>query len=866
MFKKKSIIPTLLGLCAISLIAASSNITTSFSVFGAENYSWGHYLKVDATSSTPGSKEFWICCDNHQIVFSKPSGTIFERGKPSQTLISSWRDDGTNRYIDILKSKLKFAIFADVQLCGETASSNSAINLGNTANAPIALKNHLQFIKNQNINVVLMNGDITNQANENYYSYFEKILAEVYGSDESKYPEFVWNMGNHEWWWGTSEKESGDAVSMFKSHARIDSVNLIKESNVPYSINPSVNVPSYYKIINGIPFIVISAESSNGNVSSALKNEIDSWLLDIKKLDSVKNGGPIFVEYHYPLSMSMTHGQGSNTSICSTVENIFKDTPNAVIFTGDTHYPGISERAINQVNFTTINLGSSSYSRMVNESATICDDFDNVTSSSGSKIGDHMEDMIKYGEAYTPTIQIVDVCEDDTFRINRYFSQDNGTGKKVGKEWSFNKIKAKSDFTFTNDRFENKDASYKLYGKNGLSWNNTDKIEFGIDAKNNMTVLFPDVDQFHYCEHYQIKVNGSVLYDGVSNYYKYLDSKQNNYFYIKNVPSSSSYNVEVIAYDFYDNPSLNTLSSSVNNIAKCLDDIDYNLTHTYSDIQTKNNTTNIVDKSHSSVEYYYKGKYAYNYGAILNRVICPSALDVSKYISFDDSKNNAPVLKLKAKVTTNDNIKIGITYVVKNGGSEIWKTDFGVEYQKTVIANSSWQEFTWNLNDSFGTTKVTDISNLSLKIKSTNPSSNGYEMGLLIDDLDIVQDVVYRGSSFEAGKNKTLTFTATSISSGNVVVDILFTSSSLTKVALMIGNQTNWNAYFGYFDLYSTTKSGDYNGLTVTHLEDGYVRFDFALAQLTKTQSTLTYDSVDMVYLRDIWTSASGYIEINPSI
>jgi len=328
-------------------------------------------------------------------------------------------------------TNLKFGIFADVQLCNDTIvnkGSDATVNLGTTANAPLALKSHLQYCKDNNFEVILMNGDITNQANTYYYDYYDRIFKSVYGTDSSTYPEVVWNMGNHEWWWGTSEKETGDAVSLFNQYANIDSKYLVKRSAVPYSINPSVTIPTYYKVIKGVPILVISGENSNGTIGDALLTELQTWLAEIKQLESVQKGGPIIVMYHYPLSTSMTHGQGSGTQ-AAVLENLLKDTPNAIVFTGDTHYPGINERSINQVNFTTINLGSSSYSRMVNQSAVICDDYYNVEGS-GSKIGDKLAGNAKYKEAYTPTLQVVDISDKNTTRINRYYT-DNVRHKLV---------------------------------------------------------------------------------------------------------------------------------------------------------------------------------------------------------------------------------------------------------------------------------------------------------------------------------------------------------------------------------------------------------------------------------------------------
>jgi len=774
----------------------------------------------------------------------------------------------TSYVVNVKKAQtnLKFAIFADVQLCNEKAiNGEAATNLGTTANSPIALRNHLQFCKNQGITTILMNGDITNQANEYYYKYFETILQDVYGSDESKYPEFVWNMGNHEWWWGTTEKETGDAVSMFKKYARISSNNLVKESNVPYYINNNVNVPSYYKVINGIPFIVISAESSAGNVGSQLENEIKSWLTEIKQLDSVKAGGPIFVEYHYPLSTTFTYGQGSVTN-CSTVENIFKDTPNAVIFTGDTHYPGINERAINQVNFTTINLGSSSYSRMVNRSAVVCDQYYNVLGT-GAKTADKLDGNVKFNEAYTPTIKVVEVSDSSSFTIDRYFTNDNGEGVVAGKRWSFGPIKSKADFTYTNNRFQNTASAQALYGKNGLNLGSEDKVIFGVQ-NGRITVRFPDVIDYHYCEHYKISVNNKD-YDVVSSYYKNLPEGENNYYVLNDVPTSSTYNVVVTAYDFYDNPSTNTLTSSTNDLTKIVDDVDFQATKTYCDIQTRNRFDIVSSNSQSSTEYYYKGIQTYSAGAILNRIYYADGVGCNEFLSLSNNKDIHPTVKVDVKNLEDGDLTFGLSVVLKGETKDIWKDDF--DLTRKAVQGKEWKTLYWDLS-SYGVSSKADISFIALKARTSSAKNTGYVMNLLIDNIDIVDEVPEealqtRGVEFKSGVDVTRDLKNNeikNISTDSIVIDFKFTSSSSTKISIMLGH--GWSNYFGYFVIYANgTLGSTYNGVTSQSRSDGYYRVTFNLSQLTlKTGSP--GETINLIYCRGVNSTASGYIDIFPTV
>ena len=793
-----------------------------------------------------------------------------------------------------VSTKLKFAVFADVQLCAAEAGEGKAANLGETANAPLALEQHLRYIKSQGIDVVLMDGDVTNQANEHYYAYFESIVEKVYGSDKSLWPEFVWNMGNHEWWAGTTEDDPrtggpGDytlpagainSVGLFNEHARIDSENLVKRSAIKYASNVEDTLPSYYKVINGVPFLVISAVNSSGLITDELKAEINAWLEEIKALDSVKAGGPIFVQYHYPLATSMTHGQGSKETNTATIDDIFGNIPNAIIFTGDTHFPGNNERSINQVNYTTINLGTSSYSRMVDQSAVICDNYENVTG--GHKEagkGEIAQGNVGYKNAYTPNIQIVEVLSNNTTKINRFMSEEGGTARKVGEQWTIKPTTSKDTFEYTNARFQNKDAALKLYGEKGVSWDESDELIFEVnETEKQMTVHFNDPKEYHFVEHYDVKVNG-VSHDFVSNYYKYLKTPEENYFVIENLPEAASYEVEVTAYDFFDNPSLNKLTSSTDTAGKAIDPIDLYFAdgnYNYSDIETRNNFEYTAEDSNSSSEFYYKGIQTYNAGAILGRLIEKDKLKISNYLSVEPGEGSKPVVTFDVKNLKDDDLVFGLS-VVTTGNT--WKTDFGSEYQKTV-SGKEWTTLTWDLNDLFGITSKESLENITIKAKSKEASSSGYEMNFLVDNVDIVNGgdtpipptpptPTERGDAFTAKDGLVKDFDSISTTDGQFVMDIKPTTGTDKKVCFGLFD-ADWSNRVGWFDV-QMDGSPVCDGITVRSTNDGYLRVtvDFAKLPANKFEpghaTEVSHLQLHNTVEEGSWTTASGYCDVFPT-
>lgn len=772
---------------------------------------------------------------------------------------------------------LKTAVFADVQLCYSSSGEGYKTNLGDTANAPIALKQHLQFCKDEGVDVILMNGDIANNAIEKYYEYYTDIFESVYGTDSTEYPEVIWNMGNHEWWDG-NEHNTSTAVSLFNEYANIDSEYLVARSSVKYYLDNSVTLPTYYKVVEGVPFLVVSGENSTGEIGTTMQQEIADWLEDIEMLPSVQAGGAIYVLYHYPLSTTFTHGQGSIEQ-ASVLEDLLKDYPQVVVFTGDTHFPGVNERAINQVDFTAINIGTSSYSRNVIRSATMSNSetYYNFQHNGTGSAKDIMDGQSQYQHEYTPTIHRLDVEEDYSTKINRYFTGETySAAKNYGATWTIPANVTKATFTYTNDRFENTASAQALYGANGVSWANGSVVTYEV-KDNQMTVQFPDTNEYHYTEHYKITVTGSTskVYDCVSSYYKWYDSPINNYYVLKDLPSGDSYIVTVQAYDFFDNPSLNTLSATSPTEGTAVDTLDNALTLTYSDISRVLNVDNKTEGSGSSIEMYYKGIQAYQAGATCFRLIQPgAATDCSDYLTLGNGLGVEPVLKAKVKALSPDGVKVGVTLVIDNGsGGDKWVTDFGTEYHQTIPYDGAWHEVSWNLKtiSNGAVTSKSVIHNLQIKMKSTNPNSSGYEMKALIDDIDLIDkngdnpEPIVRGEAFNGSSGHTFEF-ATCSFDDNFVVDFKFTTTGYIR--FMLGGE-NWTNYMGYFQLYSNgTLQDTYNGVTVNSLSDGYIRVTITPNSVTKFDEGSKAgmgEGIKFLYIRNAQSTANGYADINPT-
>ena len=752
---------------------------------------------------------------------------------------------------------LKIAVFADIQL---TTGDRQA---GSVANAVIALRDHFKYAKSIGADVLLMSGDIINNAVESYYELYESILKDVYGEDESAYPEFVMNMGNHEWW-DRKENETPEAVSMFRSYARIESPCLVKQSSTPYYLDESTMLPSYYKVVKGVPFLVVSADNSSGTIGPELKAELASWLREIAELESVKKGGPIYVSYHYPIPGVTLKGEHA-TANCAGIDELLKDYPSAIVFTGDTHFSGVNERTINQIDYTSINIGSSSYSRSISESATGYN-FDNVNKGSGKSSAGTMKGDVAFKYEYTPTIMIVNMASPEKTTIDRYFTADNvADAAKVGMTWEIPQIKSKSDFVYTDDRIQNTAWANALYGKNGLTWASGETVRYNVSGSS-MMINFNDVTDYNCAEHYRIEVKdgGSAqnvaYYDYLSPYYRYENEAHEYNYVLENVFTAASYTVTVTAYDFFDNPSLTTLRATAPDATLAFPDmIDVKTLDAYSDISRRVNFTETAEGSNSSVEYFYQGTKRFSSGMTLNRLVLENSdTTLEKYLSVIDWSD--AVLSFKVKNPNDFELYFAPTVVTKVNGTEEWLSDGSRAYRVAVPAHSDWTTVKWSLAAQFGITSDI-VSNLAVKVvvpDSVVDEINGYRFTFYLDDIDVVSDSVavpheykfentlgedfYGTNLFNATLNSVLSFEYQLVTPADEAENSTF--------AFMVYDGNVWANYVNYITFNPYTNTSSVSNAVITPLADGWYNFkvDLSTLEVVGDRDVLSSAALSYIY------------------
>jgi Icc-related predicted phosphoesterase len=218
--------------------------------------------------------------------------------------------------------------------------SDSHINLSKKKekNYSNNLLKAFKTLKENNINVIIFAGDITENGKKEEYKEFKKIYNSIYSSEENKKEKPILNliMGNHEYY----------SFPYIPSLLQKRFTDILKEK--PFS----------HKIINGYHFINWSSMDGtrvtcNINIKW-LKNQIEIALKD----DSSK---PIFITTHLNPKGTIYGSEKYGNSI---IYQLLKSYPNIISISGNSHYSIIDERNIWQGDFTAIATQSISYIRI----------------------------------------------------------------------------------------------------------------------------------------------------------------------------------------------------------------------------------------------------------------------------------------------------------------------------------------------------------------------------------------------------------------------------------------------------------------------------------------------------------------------
>lgn len=252
------------------------------------------------------------------------------------------------------EGKLTFGVISDIHF-GNTVAEGPMVKV------PQALKSISSY---GSLDALAVVGDLTENGNPDQYEQLVSVLgnAETF---QNPVGEFIFMMGNH------------------------DNYNGVGKANYQNGLASFNNGEAYpfhsYRVIKGYPFISVSVFSGNNSDTSNAANgtasypaETVAWLEQAMDQASKEcPGKPIFVFTHVPPRWTCysTWAEWENgTSWGMKVLNpVLNKYPQAVVFSGHSHYPVGDPRSIHQgANpnsdrqnyYTVINTGSTTYSEI----------------------------------------------------------------------------------------------------------------------------------------------------------------------------------------------------------------------------------------------------------------------------------------------------------------------------------------------------------------------------------------------------------------------------------------------------------------------------------------------------------------------
>lgn len=243
------------------------------------------------------------------------------------------------------KDKIKVGILSDVQL-PQLEKHLYAWDYTTVANGADHLIKALNYFKTQDVDMVILNGDIVNAVGDYAgYSAYNKVIDYVYGEDRIDTPHFIYPMGNHEFYGASQEHQ------------------FFKATNLPLNARTIINGYSFISIANSkVEKKDEELAQSNGTLPDGTYNAQRIAFLKNQLTQAAKEAPeqPIFVFLHMPIDDSIAGGHWATPQF-EEIYTILQNYPQAVVFTSHSHYCLSDERSVVQKDFTMVNTGTTSY-------------------------------------------------------------------------------------------------------------------------------------------------------------------------------------------------------------------------------------------------------------------------------------------------------------------------------------------------------------------------------------------------------------------------------------------------------------------------------------------------------------------------
>lgn len=177
-------------------------------------------------------------------------------------------------------------------------------------------------------------GDFTDSGSTQQYDRF----MQVYNQNANKDAVRMNSLGNHDYWNGLSVE---GAQKRFLEKTGMESIY-------------------YHKVVKGYHFLVMSPE--DGTTHGYYSDKQINWLKEeVAKAKNDDPEKPIFVFLHQHIKETVYGSHEWGTKDSAKINAVLKDYPQAITFSGHSHYPLDDPRSIHQKDFTSVGTSSVSY-------------------------------------------------------------------------------------------------------------------------------------------------------------------------------------------------------------------------------------------------------------------------------------------------------------------------------------------------------------------------------------------------------------------------------------------------------------------------------------------------------------------------
>ncbi|PEJ67823.1 acid phosphatase [Bacillus wiedmannii] len=348
-------------------------------------------------------------------------------------------------------------------------------------------------------------GDFTDSGSVQQYDRF----MQVYNENANKDAVRMNSLGNHDYWNGLSVE---GAQKRFLEKTGMKSIY-------------------YHNVVKGYHFLVMSPE--DGTTHGYYSDKQINWLKEeMEKAQKDDPEKPIFVFLHQHIKDTVYGSQEWGTKDSAKINEVLKQYPQVITFSGHSHYPLDDPRSIHQKDFTSVGTSSVSYMEV-----------------EGGKV----QGNIPSGASTLSQGLLVEV-DDKEVTINR---RDFHTNSWTGEPWKIQLPSKKETFTHVEDR----DKEKPYFAKDA-------KLSVSNVTENAATVTFQQALDNLLVHSYRVqardKQTGEIKNKllAFSEFYRDPVPKELT-FTLAGLDGGKTYTLEVVAIDSFGNESVQPLTAEI---------------------------------------------------------------------------------------------------------------------------------------------------------------------------------------------------------------------------------------------------------------------------------------------------------------